>query len=136
MLGWWITISTASPEELDSLSSDKTATLAHWEVGVDGIDWLDQLVRQGKAQRLENLSPTYVLGYPIRWQAQAGVILPLLAEGRIHTAKNNGPLIFGLDEGEEYVRPFHWIDTITQHPDRIAACTPEQRLTIDAWDLS
>ncbi|KXU39249.1 hypothetical protein AXE65_09230 [Ventosimonas gracilis] len=132
MLGWWIVISTLSPEEMD-IPRDNTATLAHWEVSIGGIDWLDQLTRQGKAQQLRKD------GYPSRWQARAEVILPLLEKGKLYVEYSNPePPISSMDEGEEYVRPkrVHWFDEITQYPDRIAACNSEQMLTIDVWDLS
>jgi len=136
MLGWWIKISTLSPEEMDSALNDKTATLAHWEVGVSGIGWLKTLVQQGKAQQLKKD------GYPSRWQAQAGVILPLLNDlpllqkGKLYAEENSSSLILGMEKYEENMRPVRWFNEIRQYPDRIAACNSEQMLTIDAWDLS
>jgi len=132
MLGWWIVISTLSPKEMDSPVSvrDQTETLAHWEVSIGGIDWLDQLTHQGKAQRLRKD------GYPSRWQARAEVILPLLEKGKLYAKYSDPepePPISGIDIQPKRV---HWFDEMTRYPDRIAACNSEQMLTINVWDLS
>ena len=40
MLGWWIVISSQTPQELDH-EVDKSAILATWESSVGGKKWLD-----------------------------------------------------------------------------------------------
>lgn len=123
MIGWWIVIAAQTPEERDQAVDRKQAILAQWEVGSGGIGWLLQLVKEGKASQLK------FNGYPNRFTAQAGEILPLLANG---PPPHRGPGIIG----DDYVLPLNWIAQVIFHADRIAACPAEKLLTIDAWDLS
>lgn len=113
MLGWWITVWSLTPEERNRAETDarNAATMAQWEIGPGGLDWLDQLVQEGKATQLS------VSGYPNRYTARADDVLPLLANWR------------GDIERRAY-RMIEW------HADLMAACPAEQVLTIDAWDQS
>lgn len=125
MLGWWIVISTQTPEERDRADQDtrRAALLANWEVSVNGSRWVHQLVEQGKANQLSSG------GYPNRFTAQACDVLPLLTKG---VPKHDGPAVIG----ENYVLPGSWTGNVIIHPDRIAACPPHKLLTIDVWDQS
>ncbi|MGQ3054247.1 hypothetical protein [Acidovorax temperans] len=123
MIGWWIVVAAQTPEERDRSLDRKEAVLANWEVGPGGIDWLQQLVREGKATWLA------FNGYPNRYTAKAGDVLPLLAGG---PPAHRGPAIIG----DDYVMPANWKGDAIFHPDKIATCPPDQPLTIDAWDLS
>ena len=123
MIGWWIGVAAQTPEERDRSLDRKEAVLANWEVGPGGIDWLQQLVREGKATWLA------FNGYPNRYTAKAGDVLPLLAGG---PPAHRGPAIIG----DDYVMPANWKGDAIFHPDKIATCPPDQPLTIDAWDLS
>jgi len=111
MLGWSVLVASRSPEEKDKSDNKLSYLLASWEASVGGLDFLDVLVRKGKAKKL--LSG----GYPERYSAQAGDFLPLLSKPR--PPGTMGP------RGHA-----------TLHSDRIAACLSEQIITIDAWDLS
>jgi hypothetical protein len=76
MIGWWIVIAAQTPEERDAPNSDrKAAVLANWETSVGGIDWVTKLTKEGKATQLSNS------GYPNRYTAKAGDVLPMLAKG-------------------------------------------------------
>lgn len=88
---------------------DRACILASWESGVNGLDWLDRLVHVGKARQL--LSN----GHPNLYTAKAAEVLPLLANGGIS--------------------PPGWMGKVETFPDRIAACTKDQVLTIEAWNL-
>lgn len=55
--------------------------------------------------------------------------MPLLADGP-PTHQGMGVI------GDDYVMPANWLDRVEVHRDRIAACPPQQQLTIEAWDLS
>lgn len=131
MLGYWISISTLKPEEWDAEShiDRKKAVLADWETGVGGIDWLENLVKEGKATRL--LSD----GYPNRYTSTADIVLPLMMGDAIKPV-DNGIWIFGNDEGEEYAQPPGWIGKVNLRPESIRACPSDAVLTIDAWDQS
>jgi hypothetical protein len=109
MLGWWITIKSLPPEQVDKLvGREETAPymLANWEVGVSGLRWLEELVKAGKAQKLKNGS------YPNRYVCQASDILPTIET------------------------PKEWMRHLVHRPENIAKCSAATVLTIDAWDLS
>lgn len=112
MLGWWITLSTQSPNERDASPRDKAraAILAQWEVGVGGLDWIRQMVETGQAHQLKTG------GYPSRYTAHLADVCVALGDGAVIKPKRGGQ--------------FDW------HADRIAVCSPDQTLTIDAWDQS
>lgn len=131
MIGWWIVVSTQSPEERDRADQDarRAAILAQWETGAEGIRWIEHLAEAGKATKLAGG------GYPSRYTARAGDVLPLIQGGGIQPPKD-GVWIFGIDEGEEYAQPPGWMGKVEVHSDRVAACPADQVLTIDAWDQS
>lgn len=131
MIGWWFVVTTQRPQERDDPTPYKLreSTLAQWEVAVSGIDWIERLVKDGKAVQLKSG------GYPSRYTAKAGVVLPLLKNGGVLPAKD-GLWVFGVDAGEEYAQPPDWIDNVQVHAERVAACPPDLDLTIDVWDLS
>jgi hypothetical protein len=131
MIGWWIIVSTQSPEERDNADRDssRAAILAQWEVGAGGLTWLASLVTSGKALQLATGA------YPNRYTAKAADVLPLIKGGGIKSSRD-GVWIFGIDEGEEYAQSSDWMDKLEVHKERILACKTNQVLTIDAWDLS
>lgn len=131
MIGWWIIVSTQSPEERDNADRDsKQATiLAQWEVGASGIRWLADLVNSGKALQLS------AGAYPNRYTAKASDVLPLIKGAGIKPPRD-GLWIFGLDEVEENDQFSNWPNKLEVHKERILACKIDQVLTIDAWDLS
>ncbi|PQO94299.1 hypothetical protein C5614_20420 [Massilia phosphatilytica] len=110
MLGWSVLVVARSPEERDKSEDDSAYLLAKWQAQTSGLDFLNVLVRQGKARKL--LSG----GYPERYVAKAVDFLPLISKRPPGTMGPHTEVIL--------------------HEDRIAACAPEQLLTIDAWDLS
>ena len=131
MIGWWIVVSTQTPEERDRVDQNarRAAILAQWESGAGGLDWLSTLTRTGKAKQ-----HTFS-GYPNRYPARAGDVLPLIESGDIAPPKD-GIWVFGIDEGEEYVQPPGRVGKIEFYADRVANCPGDQLLTIDAWDQS
>lgn len=129
MLGYWIVVSTQTPEERDAVSDCKTSVLAEWETGIGGIRWLEKLVEEGKATKLRGD------GYPNRYTSTADVVLPLITEGKIKP-DDGGIWVFGVDEGEEYAQPPGWMGKINLRAEGIGTCLPNAALTIDAWDQS
>lgn len=127
MLGWWILVQAADLGERDAIT--KTPTVAKWETGPDGVRWLDKLVEEGRAVAV------WKHGYPCRYRAKAADVLPLLTNGGI-TPPKDGLWVFGVDEGEEYATPPGWMGQVDLDHDAMATCTPDQVLTIDAWDQS
>ena len=98
MLGYWIVVSTQTPEERDAIIDRKKSVLAEWETGVGGIRWLEKLVEEGKATKLRGD------GYPNRYTSTANIVLPLITGDAIKPA-DDGIWVFGMDEGEEYAQP-------------------------------
>ena len=130
MLGWWVILSTASPQERDADQRAADKNLATWETGIQGLLWIQALVAEGHAWE-ESLNG----GYPNRYSGQAKVLLPLFHDGP--------PLSPGMDalaqddqNGETWVVPGDANWNITLHSDRMAACSSEQILTLEAWDQS
>lgn len=129
MLGYWLVVSTQTPEQRDSGDGRKEAVLAEWETGVGGIDWIEKLVEEGKATRLRGD------GYPNRYVCAAAVVLPLITSDSIKPS-TAGPWVFGVDEGDEYAQPPGWMGKVNLRPENIHACPIDAVLTIDAWDQS
>ncbi len=117
MLGWMIIVRPG----VDASDSD---VLAKWETSVSGIDWLDALERDGKAQCVSRH------GYPTRFLVPAECVLPYLRSG--HPPLHDGPEVIG----DDYVTPRGWSGPMTIDNDRLASCNSTHSWTVDAWDLS
>lgn len=124
MLGYEIFVYRMDLIEMPERPGSKdSALLARWMVNLFGLDWLQELVKQGKAEFERNS------GYPERFIVAAKYILPVLKAG---VPRARSPLVIG----DDYVMPPNWIGDAILHEDRIAACPAEQLLRIDAWDQS
>lgn len=125
MIGWWIVISTQTPEERSRHADNerRNRILATWEVGLGGLDWVERLVAKSAAQKVRSD------GYPNVYVASAETVVPLLADG---PPAHDGAMVIG----DDYVMPPKWIGKVEMHRDRIDACLASQALTIEAWDLS
>ncbi|GAA1405425.1 hypothetical protein GCM10009639_52310 [Kitasatospora putterlickiae] len=107
MLGWWFLV------KAPAAGSDEGEVLAGWETGLGGTNWIRDLVKAGRAEQLR------FDGYPLRYTARAGDVLPRIADGSVF---DTGP-------GAEYRR-------CEVFPERIAVCPSDALLTVDAWDQS
>lgn len=128
MLGWWIVVMTeaqraAADEALAAGKKGPFACLASWESSVGGLDWLDGLVAANKAQT------TPSAGYPKKYQALARDVVPLIAAG---PPRHRSPGIIG----DDYVMPANWSGKAKLDLASIEACEPDQKLLIEAWDMS
>lgn len=107
--------------DITSLKIDKPV-LARWSSGgFRGLDWIENLVSEAKAEDLGGN------GYPLYYKAKAQFILEALA---LDVPKNKGQTIIG----DDYVMPSDWRSEIDTS--KIAKCDPDQQLIVEAWDLS
>jgi hypothetical protein len=113
MLGWQVFVLNESDVDKKSMIS--------WSTGFDGLDWLDELVKQGLAQDLGGS------GYPSYYKAKAQVVLKALS---IETPINKGQTIMD----DENVLSADWRSKIDTS--ELAKLKPNQQLIIEAWDLS
>jgi len=103
----------------------KTGRLASWRVGVYGLDWLNNLVKDGKATVKETG------GYPNTYTALACDVLPLIANGPPSLPSVQGPVLI-----DSVGHGWNWFDDVIIHSDRIAECPQDRVITIVAFDLS
>ena len=120
MLGWWIIVTNQTPEERNGINpGSKSFILAQWETGLGGKDWIKHLIDLGQ------MTTVHLGAYPDRYTGRATDIIPLIAHGPApHTLS---PAV------AEHSRR---IEKLSIEADRIAACPPDQMLTVETWDLS
>ena len=107
--------------DITSLKIDKPI-LARWSSGgFRGLDWIENLVSEAKAEDLGGN------GYPLYYKAKAQFILEALA---LDVPKNKGQTIIG----DDYVMPSDWRSDIDTS--KISKCDPDQQLIVEAWELS
>lgn len=123
MLGWFIIVRrSGGPEGLKATVD--TNVLATWETSLGGLDWLDDLERKGQVTCMS------CNGYPTRFTAFAGAVLPMLRLGR--PPRHSGIEVIG----DDYITPAGWSGELKFHAERIGECRSDEPLTIDAWDQS
>ena len=125
MLGWHSSVyrqrdGGQSPAQF---GSPKGPRIAVWQSGAGGLEWLDQEVRAGRAISLGGN------GYPVRYTATAGTLLPQILDGppaaREHWLLEAGDIVTAGWEGKT-----------TLDRDAIAQCGPSEWLLVEAWDES
>lgn len=122
MIGYSISIyEFVEGMDITSISNDNEALATWTSGGFDGLDWIDNLVSEAKAEDLGGN------GYPIYYKAQAQVILNALA---MDTPKKEGQTIMD----DENVLSTDWRSKIDTS--ELAKLKPNQELIIEAWDLS
>ena len=126
MLGWQISVY----RQPDGGRLPATATsgqgrrLAVWQTGLGGLEWLDELVKAGKAVDLGGN------GYPCRYTVTAGALVP-----RVVDMPPGARRVWVYEEGVIFLRRSgkgrRWVD-------RTAAlsCGPDEWLLVEAWDES
>jgi hypothetical protein len=122
MLGWWIIVRRLGGPDLRP--SVDPNVLATWETSVGGLDWLDDLEKNGKA-RCRSRG-----GYPTIFIALAEDVLPILRAGQPPRHRDFDVI------GDDYFTPAGWRGPMTVHHERIAECPGDEVLRIDAWDQS
>ena len=123
MLGWGIYIYELSQGiDLKSPISEKTI-LSEWTSSLGGLDWIDDLVKEGKAEELEG----YNHGYTFMYKAKVQDVLDKLT---YHIPKGKDQTVIG----DDYVMSSDWRSKIDTS--EIAKCKPDEQLIVEAWDLS
>jgi hypothetical protein len=122
MLGWGIYIYRQVPDEPWDKPTEESL-IATWTAGLGGLDWITALVRQGKA--VDHGGD----GYPDLYTAAAKDILPRISGG---PPPHKGPFVIG----DDYVAPSGWTGAVKIDHAKIEACSPDEQLTIVAWDQS
>jgi hypothetical protein len=126
MLGWWIGVFRQphgghAPASFDTV---KGIRLAVWQTGLGGLDWLDELAKDGRAIALGGD------GYPIRFTAQCEQLLP-----RIENGPPNARAVW-LSDPTDIIDYDKWPGRTTIDREAIADCSPDEWLLVEARDES
>lgn len=122
MLGWEIYIYRLhSGDTQDSLNLTNENLLASWLTGLGGLNWIEAIVKEGKAEDLGGN------GYPIRYTTTASEILAKISSEPL---RHEYPLVIG----DDY--PSGWISNVSFDYSKISQCLPDEQLLIEAWDQS
>ena len=126
MLGWNISVyrqadGGTAPATADSPEGER---LAVWQTGIDGLDWIDELVKEGKAINLGGN------GYPGRYTATAEHLFP-----RIVVDNPPGARSTWICEPSDILTE-KWVGKTEINQEMAEGCFPEEWLLIKAWDLS
>jgi hypothetical protein len=125
MLGWHISVYRQEDggAAAATAGSSRGTRLAVWQTGLHGLEWLDELVKSGKAINLGGN------GYPLRYTATAEVLVPRIIEkppeARTPWTSGAGDILTDKWEGKTVI-------------DCAAAdeCRSEEWLLVEAWDES
>jgi hypothetical protein len=107
--------------DITSISNDNEALATWTSGGFGGLDWIDNLVSEGKAEDLGGN------GYPDYYKVQTQSVLKALS---IETPINKGQTIMD----DENAMSSDWRSKIDIS--EIAKLKSNQQLIIEAWDLS
>jgi hypothetical protein len=125
MLGWHISIY----RQKDGGSSPATfptpegTRLAVWQTGIGGLDWLNELVKAGKAIDLGGN------GYPCRYTAAAEYLMPMITDSPA------GARDTWLREAGDVITD-KWEGTTVVDSAAVTLCRPDEWLLVEAWDES
>jgi hypothetical protein len=125
MLGWHISVyhqtdKGASPATIISPVGKR---LAVWQTGPGGLDWINDLVRAGKAINLGGN------GYPSRYTATAKHLLPHIVNGPPLAKK-----IWSTAESDILTEKWEGRTVIDQT--EVASCLPDMWLVVEVFDES
>ena len=118
MAGWIIIIF----REEGTANMGDPHRVAMWTTGLDGQDWLKRMVREGRAEFLDDNG-----GYPTRYAARWKELAPEL---RITLREEDGRA--EIQEGSVIRGTVYYGAEI--HAEVAARCGPEDRLIIHCWD--
>lgn len=116
MLGWFIVAERHK-------DINKGLQIVRLEAGINGLNWLNDLVEAGYARYLGGNA------YPFYYEVIASALFDALANG---VPDNDSPLVIG----DDYVRPAGWKGPIQWDESLKAACAPGEWLSVQAFDQS
>jgi len=125
MIGWHISIyrlrdEGTSPATAKSLEGKR---LAVWQTGHGGLDWISDLVKEGKAIDLGGN------GYPWRFTATAEHLMPRIVDS---PPEANSTWIYEVSD----VLTEKWEGKTVIDRAAVAECRPDEWLLVEAWDES
>jgi hypothetical protein len=125
MLGWHVSVyrQTDGGRSPATAESAEGTRLAVWQTGVDGLDWLRDLVTEGKVVDLGGN------GYPSRFTATAEVIVPRIVD--TPPAARDQWL---LDAGD--IVTDKWAGKTVVDSAVAAQCSADEWLIVEVWDES
>jgi hypothetical protein len=139
MLGWHVSVyrlegvdlpfpNLLSPDAsrqqlLRDAASSRGTRIAVWQAGVDGLRWIDNLVKNGQAIALPGN------GYPFHFFAPARHLLTPISEG-----PPQANAVWRHDPGDILTSKWEGRTTIDQ--EAVARCSPDEWLLVEAWDES
>jgi hypothetical protein len=125
MLGWNIGVyrQQSYGKSPAPFSAAHGQCLAIWQTGMNGLDWIETLVKEQKAISLGGN------GYPVEFTAMAMYLTPFLQEGPPYA---RSPWTHSRDD----VLLPGWIGKTVKDLVALHACRPEEWLLVEAWDES
>ena len=125
MLGWHISVyrQEGDGSKPEAFETPRGVRIAVWQAELRGLDWVEQLIGEGKATHLGGN------GYPFRFAAQAALVLPIFTDGPPEARE---PWV--TDPGD--VLTSKWKGKTTIDEEAVKSCEPGEWLIIEAWDES
>jgi hypothetical protein len=124
MLGWNITVYRQYDGSSAAAENSKLGLrIASWQADVYGLNWVDSLVENGCIQSLGGS------GYPNRYTGQTKYLIPKILN---NPPMSNDVWIAGPDDELSE----KWDGKTVIDKSVAAACSAEEWLLIEAWDLS
>jgi hypothetical protein len=125
MLGWHISVYRQTDDGLLPATAESASgtRLAVWQTGLNGLDWITELVRANEAVYLGGN------GYPIRFTAPAKDLLPQL----IDQPPDANPI--WISDKDDILTEKWEGRTVIDHL-AVNACPPGEWLLVEAWDES
>ena len=128
MLGWEISVFNSKEDKTPDKVMDLEPfydqyLIASWSVGMGGLDWIDDLCKNGMAEDLGGN------GYPKRYRVAAKYVLAAMSS---EDKSGKNPLVIG----EDYIMPINWSSGVKVNVANLAPVEPEHLLLIEAWDQS
>jgi hypothetical protein len=125
MIGWHISVYRQTDKRTlpATPESPEGKRLAVWQTGLDGLNWISNLVKEGKAIDLGGN------GYPCRFTGVAQHLIPRIVDGPAG-ARNTW-----ISEASDILTDKWEGKTVIDHAE-VADCSPVEWLLVEAWDES